>query len=120
MTRVRRALAIFVGFVHDFAAGCWAASVLAVFWLDRSGVGGEGGAVLAGLEKRFFFAGLACTAVVLLAGVGRTFTYATAGAVYGEESEGLRRRMLAIKHVVLLAVFGLGTWWQYAMAWSPP
>jgi hypothetical protein len=39
--------------------------------------------------------------------------------VYGPEAEQARRRMLMIKHIVLLAVFGLGTWWQYRLAFSP-
>ena len=52
----------------------------------------------------------------MLAGMGRTFTYAYIGSVYGEQSEQLRRKMLIVKHVMLLSVFGLGTWWQYILA----
>jgi len=50
--------------------------------------------------------------------MGRTFTYAYIGEVYGQEAEATRRRMLIVKHVVLLAVFGAGVWWQAAMIWG--
>lgn len=116
---MKKALTIFIGFLHDFAAGCWAASVVVVYWLDRI-AGREPGLrhVLDGLERWFFWAGLWCIAVVLIAGAGRTFTYTYIGTVYGEEAEHIRRRMLIIKHIVLIAVFGLGTWWQYSLAFS--
>ena len=114
---MKKILTIFIGFLHDFAAGCWAASVLAVYWVDRIASGRpELKSVFDGLEKQFFWAGVGCTAVVLLAGMGRTFTYAYIGSVYGEQSEQLRRKMLIIKHIVLFIVFGLGTWWQYTLA----
>jgi hypothetical protein len=32
---MNKSLTIFVGFIHDFAAGFWAATVLAVYWLHR-------------------------------------------------------------------------------------
>ncbi len=116
---MKKAFTIFIGFLHDFAAGCWAATVLAVYWVDRiASQRPEIKAVLDGLEQRFFWAGVGCTVVVLLAGAGRTFTYAYIGSVYGEQSEQLRRKMLVIKHVMLFTVFGLGTWWQYLLAFS--
>lgn len=115
--KTKKGLTIFNGFVHDFAAGCWAAAVLGVYWLDRIALQQpELKLIIDGLERQFFWAGVGCIAVVLLAGMGRTFTYAYIGSVYGEQSEKLRRKMLIIKHVVLLTVFGLGTWWQYSMA----
>jgi F0F1-type ATP synthase membrane subunit c/vacuolar-type H+-ATPase subunit K len=105
--------------LHDFAAGCWAATVLAVYWVDRISIQRPDlKTVLNVLERQFFWAGVGCTAVVLLAGMGRTFTYAYIGSVYGEQSEQLRRKMLIIKHIVLVTAFGLGTWWQYTMAFS--
>lgn len=118
---MKKAFTIFIGFLHDFAAGCWTATVLAVYWVDRvASQRPELMSSLDGLERRFFWAGIACIAVVLAAGMGRTFTYAYIGSVYGEQSEQLRRRMLIIKHIVLLAVFGFGAWWQYARAYSRP
>ncbi|MBA4373809.1 MAG: hypothetical protein C0402_13235 [Thermodesulfovibrio sp.] len=114
---MQKALTIFIGFIHDFAAGCWAATVLAVYWLERSaGDAPQLGESLGKLQQEFFFIGLACIVVVFAAGAGRTFTYAHIGSVYGEDSEKLRRRMLIIKHVLLLIVFGAGTLWQYSIA----
>lgn len=116
---MKKVFTIFIGFVHDFAAGCWAATVLAVWWLDRS-IGASAAFVepLRALQREFFWLGVGCTMTVFLAGMGRTFTYAYIGTVYGEQSEQLRRRMLIIKHIVLLTIFGLGTWWQYVLAFS--
>lgn len=105
--------------MHDFAAGLWAASVIAVFWVD--GLAGDATDLkshLDGLERHFFWAGIVCMVTVLIAGVGRTFTYTYIGDVYGEDSEPLRRKMLIVKHILLFAVFIGGTWWQYSMAFS--
>jgi len=113
---MKKALTIFIGFLHDFAAGCWAASVLAVYWVDRAALQRpELKPTLDALELQLFWAGIACVAIVLLAGMGRTFTYAYIGSVYGEDAERLRRRMLIIKHVVLMLIFGSGIYWQYTL-----
>ena len=110
---MKKALTIVIGFLHDFAAGCWGASVLAVYWVHRLESRQELGALFFGLKKQFFYLGLGCVAVVLVAGMGRTFTYV--GDVYGKDAEQMRRKMLVVKHIFLLAVFGLGIWWQYTM-----
>lgn len=114
--KTKKGFTIFIGFLHDFAAGCWGASVLAIYWLDNIvSQKPELMAVLGGLERQFFWAGIVSTAVVLTAGMGRTFTYAYIGDVYGADAEKMRRKMLLIKHIVLLSVFGLGIFWQYVM-----
>ena len=116
---MKKGFTIFIGFLHDFAAGCWAASVPAVYWLDRvASQRPELKPVLDGLERQFFWAGIACVAVVLLAGMGRTFTYAYIGNVYGEDAEKLRKKMLIVKHVVLMLIFGTGIYWQYSMVFD--
>lgn len=115
---MKKAFSIFTGFLHDFAAGCWGASVLAVYWVHRLEQAGSYGALFFGLKKQFFYLGLACVAAVLLAGVGRTFTYAYIGNVYGEESEKLRRKMLITKHIILFAIFCTGIYWQYTMVFN--
>lgn len=116
---MKKAFTIFIGFFHDFAAGCWAATVLAVYWLEQAGrTSSDLAGPLMVLQKEFFWLGVGCTAAVFIAGMGRTFTYAYIGSVYGEQSEQLRRRMLVVKHVLLITIFGLGTWWQYALAFS--
>ncbi len=117
--RIKKAFTIFVGFLHDFAAGCWGATVLAIYWVDRlMARQPELKALLGGLMRQFFWAGIVSVAVVLIAGMGRTFTYAYIGDVYGADSEKVRRKMLIAKHIVLLTVFGLGIWWQYVMVFA--
>ena len=106
-------MSIIIGFVHDFASGCWAATVFAVWWLDRQGIGYELLEAFVELKRQFFYIGLVCIVVVLATGAGRSFTYVS--NVYGKDGEKMRRILLIIKHIVLLTVFGWGTWWQYSM-----
>lgn len=110
---MKKALTIIIGFVHDFAAGCWAATVLAIYWLSRQVYSVEVGPVILGLKKQLFWTGIICVITVFATGAGRTFTYVD--NVYGPDAEKRRRRLLMIKHIVLLTVFGLGIWWQYSM-----
>lgn len=113
---MKKALTIFIGFVHDFAAGCWAASVLAVYWVHRISASPEISDTLFGLRKQFFYAGLVCVFIVFATGAGRTFTYVD--NVYGPDAEKRRRKMLMIKHIVLLLVFGIGVFLQYNMTFK--
>ncbi|MDH5525119.1 MAG: hypothetical protein OEY01_14170 [Desulfobulbaceae bacterium] len=113
---MNKALTIFIGFLHDFAAGCWLATVAGVYWLDRFAHAPELGAALFDLKRRFFYMGLVCIALVFASGAGRTFTYVD--NVYGEDSERRRRKMLIIKHIVLLIVFGGGALAQYLMVFG--
>lgn len=110
---MKKALTIVIGFIHDFAAGCWASTVLAIYWLSKQSLPAELGAVIFGLKRQLFYAGIACVVLVFATGAGRTFTYV--GGVYGKDAERTRRRMLVIKHIILVIVFGLGAWWQYMM-----
>jgi putative copper export protein len=114
---LRKSITIFVGFIHDFAAGCWASTVLAIYWINgiRS-KSPELTQALAPLEIEFFYLGLACVVIVLLTGMGRTFTYIE--NVYGEDAEKLRKKMLIVKHILLFGIFGIGTYWQYTMVFS--
>lgn len=111
---MKRALTVLVGFVHDFAAGIWAASVLAVWWIHRSPSLGSAESVLRPLMRQFFWIGVASVVLVMATGAGRTFTYVD--GFYRADAERLRRRALIVKHVVLLGVFGSGMLWQYGMA----
>lgn len=114
---LKQVLTIVNGFVHDFAAGCWAATLLAVWWLERSmPEEPAAAAVLSVLQWQFFWAGVACTFVVFATGAGRGFTYVE--NFYGADAEARRRTMLIVKHVVLFAVFGAGTWWQYGLVFG--
>ena len=114
---MKKSITIFVGFIHDFAAGCWAATVLAIYWInDLQSKNPELAQALSPLEKEFFYLGLACVGIVLLTGMGRTFTYIE--NVYGKDAEKLRKKMLIVKHILLFGIFGTGTYWQYTMAFS--
>ena len=113
---MKKVITIIIGFIHDLAAGCWGASVLAVFWLD-----GRLAACpdqLLKLQKQFFFLGLACVVMVMATGAGRSFTYVE--NVYGEDAEKMRRKLLIIKHILLFAIFGCGTYWQYWLVYATP
>jgi nucleoside-diphosphate-sugar epimerase len=72
---VKKALTIVIGFVHDFAAGCWAATVLAIYWLTAQSVPSGLDPVIVSLKKQFFWFGIACVVTVFATGAGRTFTY---------------------------------------------
>ena len=110
---MKKILSIIIGFIHDFASGCWAASVFSVYWLDRQNMAFDLLGTFVELKKQFFYAGLVCILIVLATGAGRTFTYVD--NVYGRKSEKKRRRMLILKHIFLFLVFGYGTYWQYSM-----
>ena len=110
---MKKILTILIGFIHDWAAGCWAATVLAIYWLQRQSVPVEMSGIIFGLKKQLFYAGLICVILVFATGAGRTFTYVE--DVYGQDAEKVRRKMLIIKHIILLTVFGSGIFWQYTM-----
>jgi hypothetical protein len=110
---MKKTLTIVVGFLHDFAAGCWAASVFGIYWLSRRDFSPEVQAIIFGLKKELFWAGVVCVLTVFATGAGRSFTYVD--NVYGEDTEKKRRRMLIIKHIFLILIFGLGILWQYIM-----
>ena len=113
---MKKLFTIFIGFVHDFSAGCWAASVLAVYWLNRQQVGTDNLEIIMKLAKQFFYMGIVSIVVVFATGAGRSFTYIN--NVYGENAEKARRRMLIFKHIFLFCIFGLGTYWQYIMIYG--
>lgn len=114
---MNKPVTILAGFIHDFAAGCWAATVLAIYWISNLQSRTPGLAqTLKPLEVEFFYLGLACVAIVLITGMGRTFTYIE--NVYGKDAEKLRKKMLVIKHILLFMIFGTGTYWQYIMVFD--
>ncbi len=113
---MKKLLTVFIGFAHDFAAGAWAATVVAVAFLERTGLPSEVAVVLQDLQKEFFYLGLGCTLLVFITGAGRGFTYVE--DYYGKPTEAARKKMLMIKHLVLLVIFGGGTWWQYFLAFG--
>lgn len=112
---MKKTLAIIIGFAHDWAAGCWGATVLGVWWLERVlARHAEVSFLLGELQRDFFWIGVACVVVVMATGAGRTFTYVE--GFYGPDAEARRRRLLIVKHVILLVLFGAGTIWQWSLA----
>lgn len=105
------------GFIHDFATGYWLSAMIVIGFLDR--FRGEYPALtpqLALLERFFFWNTMGAALVILATGSVRTFTYVE--NFYGPEAEKTRRIMLFVKHVVLLAVFGIGGWWAYRVTFA--
>jgi len=104
---IKKTLVILNGFVHDFSAGIWLASIATIVVLHRAhNEHPEVTGVLNALEHRFFWASIAAMVLIMATGAGRTFTYVENW--YGPDAERMRRRMLMIKHVILFACFGAG------------
>lgn len=111
---IRKAAIVLNGFVHDFAAGYWLALMVAIALIHRlHGSHPEVTAILNSIERLFFWQSIAAMVAIAATGAGRTFTYIENW--YGPDAERLRRRMLIIKHIVLLAVFGAGYFVVYPM-----
>jgi len=113
---MKQLFTIIIGFLHDFAAGCWAAALLVTWRLQSARLPAEMQVTIKEMQREFFFIGIVCILVVIVAGAGTTFTYI--GNDYGENAEKARRQLLIIKHVMLAVVFAAGTWWQYTMVYS--
>lgn len=86
---------------------------MAIYWLHGLHLQSMEYEVLISLEKDFFYAGLIFVGVVLITGMGRTFTYIE--NFYGPDAEKVRKKMLVIKHIILFIIFGSGISWQYTM-----
>lgn len=109
---IKKTLVILNGFVHDFAAGIWLAAIATITLLHRAHLAHpEITGVINALEREFLWGSVAAMAVIMATGAGRTFTYVENW--YGPDAEKVRRRMLIIKHVILLAGFGAGYLFVY-------
>lgn len=98
------------GFIHDFAAGIWLATIVTIAVLHNAHLKhSQVTDVLNGLERQFFWGGVAAMLIIFATGAGRTFTYVDNW--YGEDAERMRRRALIVKHIVLFACFGAGYLW---------
>ena len=100
------------GFVHDFAAGIWLATIVTISvlhdaHLKNSAVVG----VLNHLERMFFWASVVAAILIMATGAGRTFTYVDNW--YGEDAERERRKALIVKHIVLFSAYALGYLWVW-------
>jgi putative copper export protein len=100
------------GFMHDFTSGYWVSAMIAIYFLHDFRIEYP---LLSGsinnIERFFFWNSIMAVLVILLTGAGRSFTYVD--NVFGEQTEGTRRRLLIGKHVILIAIFGAGSWWAF-------
>lgn len=112
---MKKIFTVLNGFIHDFMTGYWLSALLALYFLH--GFQRKFPVLVneLGVIERFFFWNSAGAVVAILATGGvRGFTYVD--NIYGPEAEQTRRRMLIIKHIVLLVLFGAGEYWAYNVA----
>lgn len=110
---MRRVVAIFNGFIHDFAAAAWLAFIVVIALLHETHLKHPQAACQFNqIERQFFWGSVIAMSVVIVTGAGRTFTYVENW--YGKEAEGVRRKMLIVKHVGLFAAFAAGYLWIFA------
>ena len=104
---LKKSLVVLNGFIHDFAAGIWLATIVTIAVLhnahlkDPAVVG-----ILNHLEHLFFWGSVVAAVVIMATGAGRTFTYVDNW--YGKDAECARRKALIVKHVVLFSAYALG------------
>ena len=109
---LKKTLMVLNGFIHDFAAGIWLATIVTIAVLhDAHRQNPAVAGVLSQLEHLFFWGSIVAAVVIMATGAGRTFTYVDNW--YGEDAEQIRRRSLLVKHVVLFAAYGLGYFWVW-------
>jgi uncharacterized membrane protein len=110
---LKKSAIVFNGFIHDFAAGYWLSAIVAIAVLHRMHDRYPAvTSILNDIEHLFFWQSIGAMVIIFATGAGRTFTYVD--NYYGPDAERVRRRMLIIKHVVLLVAFGLG----YLFVWG--
>lgn len=117
MDSIKKAAIVLNGFIHDFATGYWLSALIAIYLLHgfRGGVP-EVTVILSGIERFFFWNTVGAAAAIFATGGMRSFTYVN--NFYGPEAERTRRRMLVIKHVLLLLVVGAGSYWGYSLSFG--
>ena len=107
---IKKVSLILNSFIHDFASGYWLSAVIVVQLLDRFRFQSpDVGDILRHIQVFFFWNTVGAVIVVLATGAGRMMNYET--NLLSEEVEPVRRRLLTIKHIVLLLIYGAGQWW---------
>ena len=103
------------GFIHDFSTGYWLASMITITLLHNFQTKfPEVSGLLLVIEQFFFWNTIGAVIVIFATGGIRTFTYVD--NFYGKEIEDSRRKLLVIKHIIMLAIFGIGGYFAYIMA----
>jgi hypothetical protein len=109
---LKKTLIVLNGFIHDFAAGIWLATIVTIVVLHNAHVKEPAVvSVLNRLEHLFFWGSVVAAVVIMATGAGRTFTYVDNW--YGEDAERERRKALIVKHVVLFSAYALGYLWVW-------
>lgn len=109
---MKKTLAVLNGFVHDFAAGIWLATICTIAVLHNAHNKDAIIIIVLNRLEHLFFWGSVCAAIIIVAtGAGRTFTYVDNW--YGEDAEQNRRKALIVKHIVLFIAYALGYWWVW-------
>lgn len=109
---LKKTLVVLNGFVHDFAAGIWLATIVTIAVLHDAHLENSSvTSVLNRLEHLFFWGSVVAAVVIMATGAGRTFTYVDNW--YGEDAEHSRRKALIVKHVVLFSAYALGYLWVW-------
>ncbi len=109
---LKKTLVVLNGFVHDFAAGIWLATIVTIAVLHNAHLNApEVVGVLNHLERLSFWSSVGAAVIILATGAGRTFTYVDNW--YGEDAEKSRRKALIVKHVVLFSAYAIGYLWVW-------
>ena len=90
---LKKTLVVLNGFIHDFAAGIWLATIVTIVVLHNAHL--KDPAVvnaLNPLERLFFWGSVVAAVIIMATGAGRTFTYVDNW--YGEDAERERRKAL--------------------------
>lgn len=109
---LKKTLSVLTGFIHDFAAGIWLATIVTIAVIHNAHLNNPAVVgVLNHLERIFFWCSVVAVVVILATGAGRTFTYVDNW--YGEDAERARRKALIVKHAVLLSAYTLCYLWVW-------
>lgn len=109
---VKKTAVVVNGFIHDFAAGIWLATIVTIAVLHNAHLKEPAVInVLNRLEHLFFWGSVVAAVLIIATGAGRTFTYVDNW--YGEDAERQRRKALIVKHVILLSAYTVGYLWVW-------
>lgn len=109
---IRKTATVINGFVHDFAAGIWLATIVTIAVLHNAHLKDPSVVeILNNLERMFFWWSVGAAVVIMATGAGRTFTYVDNW--YGEDAERERRKALIVKHVFLFSAYAIGYFWVW-------
>jgi uncharacterized membrane protein len=113
---MKKVLAVINAYIHDFASALWLATVLVVYWTHSYRIPAGTEAFFSSFKKDFFIMGVVSLAVIMITGIGRTYTYKK--GEFGAESEKKRKEILIVKHILGFIIYGAGTYWQYTMVYA--